>query len=64
LTADQFLETAEVTPRGDDWGPVPLWTFFNPEANLSIDVHGATEVEARAAALLALPAVLARSEIV
>jgi hypothetical protein len=58
MTGQEFIDGADVTSRGDAWGD-PLWTFYNPDANLSIDAQGATLEDARAKALAAAEAILA-----
>jgi hypothetical protein len=57
MTGQEFIDGAEVVSRGGAWGD-PLWTFDNPDANLSIDAQGATLEDARAAALVAAETIL------
>jgi len=62
VTGQEFVDGATVTPRGTDWGQ-PLWTFYNPAAQISIDVQADNEpgaVTAAAAAAEILLALLAQ----
>lgn len=61
MTAQEFMDGATVTPRGDAWGD-PLWTFDNEAARLGIDAQGATLADAQAVALAAADAILAARE--
>lgn len=45
--AQQIIDAATVTYKGNDWGPVPLWTVELPTLNASVDIHAFTEAEAR-----------------
>lgn len=56
MTPQEFMDGAEAEGLGDAWGE-PLWRFKN--GDVSVEAHGATEELARAAALEALPEILA-----
>lgn len=58
MTGQEFIDGAEVTPRGNAWGD-PLWSFYNEDANLGIDAQGGTLAEARAKAITAADEILA-----
>jgi hypothetical protein len=58
MTAQEFMDGADVTSRGNNWG-APLWTFDNEAASLSIDAQGATLADATASALAAADLILA-----
>jgi hypothetical protein len=58
VTGQEFIDGAEVTSRGGEWG-APLWTFTNAEANLSIDAQGTTLDDAKAKAVPAADSILA-----
>lgn len=58
MTGQEFMDSATVTARGDDWGD-PLWTFYNEAASLSVDAQGATLADAQAVALAAADTILA-----
>lgn len=51
MTGKEFVAAATVTPRGDYWGPTPLWTF--EFGDTSLDAHGETEDVAGEAAAAA-----------
>lgn len=57
MTGQEFIDGATVTARGTDWG-LPLWTFYNAAADLSVDAQGATLADAQAAATTAADAIL------
>jgi hypothetical protein len=46
--AIEILSSATITYKGNDWGPVPLWTIDLKDLfKTSIDVHAYTEAEVR-----------------
>ena len=58
--AQQIIDAATVTYKGNDWGPVPLWTVELPTLNASVDIHAFTEAEARQKAVPAVADTLRR----
>jgi hypothetical protein len=59
MTGQEFADAATVTPRGDYWGPTPIWTFeFDGQ---SFDAYGATEADAASAVAAAYDEMAARA---